>query len=130
MTPCTSAARTNVVRLIRRIVRPEPARKSPSQVLAIFLDLLAIMDKKAPTLGERESRATLFLRLFMNYGLVAAVLVWAGAVGLMAYHLEDSPWRWAFAALSAGGLLTVVVILRIRRYVNALSKQPQQEPKP
>ena len=46
---------------------------------------------------------TRFLELFMQYGLVAAILVWAGAVGLMAYHLTDSPWRWAFIALSLGG---------------------------
>lgn len=68
-----------------------------------------------------------FLEWFLNYGLVAAILVWAGAVGLMAYHLTDSPWRWAFVALSAGGLVTVVVILWIRRYVNALNKASQQE---
>jgi hypothetical protein len=72
-----------------------------------------------------------FLEFFMNYGLIAAILVWAGAVGLMAYHLADSPWRWAFAALSLGGLVTVGVILWIRRYVNALNtKMPQQESKP
>ena len=63
-----------------------------------------------------------FLELFMHYGLVAAILVWAGAVGLMAYHLTDSPWRWTFVALSVGGLATVGVILWIRRYVNSLSK--------
>ena len=68
-----------------------------------------------------------FLEWFLNYGLVAAILVWAGAVGLMAYHLTDSPWRWAFVALSVGGLVTVVVILWIRRYVNSLNKASQQE---
>lgn len=74
---------------------------------------------------------TRFLELFMNYGLIAAIVVWAGAVGLMAYHLTDSPWRWAFVALSGGGLVTVGVILWIRRYVNALNnKMPQQESKP
>jgi hypothetical protein len=73
---------------------------------------------------------TRFLEFFMNYGLIAAILVWAGAVGLMAYHLTDSPWRWAFVALSVGGLTTVGVILWIRKYVNALnSKTPQQESK-
>ena len=72
---------------------------------------------------------TRFLELFMQYGLVAAILVWAGAVGLMAYHLTDSPWRWAFVALSLGGFGTVGVILWIRKYVNALNKAPQQESK-
>jgi hypothetical protein len=74
---------------------------------------------------------TRFVELFMQYGLMAAILVWAGVVGLMAYHLTDSPWRWAFVALSIGGLATVGVILWIRKYVNALnSKVPQQESKP
>lgn len=68
-----------------------------------------------------------FLEWFLNYGLVAAILVWAGAVGLMAYHLTDSPWRWAFVALSIGGLVTVAVILWIRRYVNSLNKASHQE---
>ena len=72
---------------------------------------------------------TRFLELFMHYGLVAAILVWAGAVGLMAYHLTDSRWRWAFAALSLGGFVAVGVILWIRKYVNALNKAPQQESK-
>ncbi len=39
------------------------------------------------------------LQWFMNYGLVAAILVWAATVALMAYHLEDYPWRWAFNML-------------------------------
>ena len=74
---------------------------------------------------------TRFLECFMNYGLIAAILVWAGAVGLMAYHLTDSPWRWAFVALSVSGLVTVGVILWIRKYVNGLNnKPPQQESKP
>ena len=62
------------------------------------------------------------LQLFMNYGLVAAVLVWAAVVGLMAYHLDESPWRWAFAALAVGGVVTVVGILLIRKYVDGLNK--------
>jgi len=66
------------------------------------------------------------LRAFMNYGLVAAVLVWAGVVGLMAYHLEESPWRWAFAGLSVGGLVTVAAIFWIRKYVDELNKTSDQ----
>ncbi|HKT35292.1 MAG TPA: hypothetical protein VJR03_10710 [Nitrospira sp.] len=62
------------------------------------------------------------LRAFLNYGLVAAVLVWAAVVGLMAFRLEDSPWRWVFAALAVGGLATVGVIFKIRRYVDAANK--------
>lgn len=71
-----------------------------------------------------------FLQYFMNYGLVAAVLVWAAVVGLMAYHLEDSPWRWAFIALAAGGMATVGGIIKIRKYVDGLTKSSQQEHHP
>jgi len=68
-----------------------------------------------------------FLSYFMNYGLIAAVLVWAAVVGLMAYHLDDSPWRWAFIALAAGGIFTVGTIFKIRKYVDRLNKASQQE---
>ena len=67
------------------------------------------------------------LKAFLNYGLVAAVIVWAGVVALMAYRLEDSPWRWAFAALAVGGVATVVVIFKIRRYVDGLGKASEQQ---
>ena len=67
------------------------------------------------------------VKAFLNYGLVAAVLVWAGVVGLMAYRLDDSPWRWVFAALAVGGLATVGVIFKIRRYVDALNKQSGEQ---
>ena len=63
----------------------------------------------------------------MDYGLMAAILVWAGAVGLMAINLPDSPWRWVFAGLSIAGLATVYGIVRIRRYINSLSKTSAQE---
>jgi hypothetical protein len=68
-----------------------------------------------------------FLEWFLNYGLVAAVVVWAAVVGLMAYHLEESPWRWTFAVLSVGGLATVGGIIWIRRYINGLAKASKQE---
>ena len=62
------------------------------------------------------------LQWFLHYGLVAAILVWAAAVGLMAYHLTDSEWRWAFAALSAGGVATIAGILRLRTYIDRLTE--------
>ncbi len=68
-----------------------------------------------------------FLQYFMNYGLIAAVLVWAAVVALMAYHLEDSPWRWMFAALALGGVGTVAGIFKIRKYIDGLNKASQQE---
>jgi hypothetical protein len=61
------------------------------------------------------------LKAFLNYGLVAAVIVWAGVVALMAYRLDDSPWRWAFAALAVGGIATVAAIFKIRRYVDGVT---------
>ncbi|HEU4683762.1 MAG TPA: hypothetical protein VFS39_04600 [Nitrospira sp.] len=69
------------------------------------------------------------LRGFLNYGLVAAVLVWAAVVALMAYRLDDSPWRWAFIALALGGVATVVGIFKIRRYVDGLHKAGEQKSK-
>ena len=65
---------------------------------------------------------TRLLQWFLHYGLVAAVLVWAGAVAMMAYHLHDSEWRWAFAALSVGGLLTIGGIFWIRSYIDGLAQ--------
>ena len=62
------------------------------------------------------------LKAFLNYGLVAAVIVWASVVALMAYRLDDSPWRWAFAALAVGGIATVFIIFKIRRYVDGLTQ--------
>ncbi|HMU29366.1 MAG TPA: hypothetical protein PLY42_06995 [Nitrospira sp.] len=59
-----------------------------------------------------------FLRFFLDYGLVLAILVWAATVALMAYHLDESPWRWAFILLSMAGLGTIGVIFWIRKYVN------------
>lgn len=61
---------------------------------------------------------TRFLQFFLHYGLVLAILVWAATVALMAYHLHESPWRWAFILLALGGLGTVGVIFWIRKYVN------------
>ena len=67
-----------------------------------------------------------FLGLFLNYGLVAAVLVWAATVALMAYHLKDSPWRWAFILLSLAGLGTIGIIFWIRKYVNRVTRGQQE----
>ena len=66
------------------------------------------------------------LRWFLHYGLMAAVLVWAGAVGLMAYHLTDSEWRWAFATLSVGGLATIGGILWVRGYIDGMTEASQK----
>jgi membrane protein YdbS with pleckstrin-like domain len=70
------------------------------------------------------------LRGFLNYGLVAAVLVWAAVVAMMAYRLDDSPWRWAFAALAVGGIATIAAIFKIRKYVDGLNKASEQQGKP
>lgn len=68
-----------------------------------------------------------FLQHFMNYGLVAAVVVWAAVVALMAYHLDESPWRWVFVALSLGGVATVAGIFRIRKYIDNLAKASERK---
>jgi hypothetical protein len=75
---------------------------------------------------EEEERREM-LKAFLNYGLVAAVLVWAGVVAMMAYRLDNSPWRWAFAALAVGGIATVAVIFKIRRYVDGLNRQAGEQ---
>jgi len=67
-----------------------------------------------------------FVQLFLHYGLVAAILVWAATVALMAYHLHESPWRWAFVLLSLAGLGTIGVIFWIRRYVNNAAQSQER----
>ena len=58
------------------------------------------------------------LRAYLNYGLIASVAVWAAIIGVMAYRLNESPWRWAFIGLVFAGGLTVAVILWIKKYVD------------
>ena len=57
---------------------------------------------------------------------MAAILVWAAAVGMMAYHLVDSEWRWAFAVLSVSGIATIGGILWIRTYIDRLNETSQK----
>ncbi len=66
------------------------------------------------------------LQWFLHYGLMAAILVWAAAVGMMAYHLADSEWRWAFAALSVGGIATIGGIFWIRSYIDGLTESSKK----
>ena len=47
---------------------------------------------------------------FMEHGLLWAILVWAGAVALMAINTPSPYWRWVFLGLSATGVIIVVVI--------------------
>jgi len=65
-------------------------------------------------------------RAFLNYGLVAAVVVWAAVVGMMAYRLDESPWRWAFVALVFAGVITVACIFWIRKYVDRLNRATEK----
>ena len=71
----------------------------------------------------------MFLRLFVNYGLVAAILVAMALVSVLAYRLEGSPWRWPLVALVLGGLGTIAGIFWIRKYVDGLNKTTKQEVK-
>ncbi len=66
------------------------------------------------------------LRAYLNYGLVASVVVWAAIVGVMAYRLNESPWRWAFVALVFAGGLTVAAIFWIKKYVDRQMKSSDQ----
>ena len=47
---------------------------------------------------------------FMEHGLLWAILVWAGAVALMAINTPDPFWRLEFLGLSATGVVIVIVI--------------------
>lgn len=67
------------------------------------------------------------LRAYLNYGLIASVVVWAAIVGMMAYRLNESPWRWAFVALVFAGGLTVAVILWIKKYVDRLNEASKKQ---
>ena len=72
---------------------------------------------------EREK----MLRAYLNYGLVASVVVWAAIIGVMAYRLNESPWRWAFVALVLCGGLTIAVIFWIKKYVDRLNKAEEKQ---
>ena len=45
---------------------------------------------------------------------------------MMAYHLKESPWRWAFVLMSLAGLGTIGVIFWIRKYVQRVCKAQQE----
>jgi F0F1-type ATP synthase assembly protein I len=65
-------------------------------------------------------------RAYLNYGLVAAVVVWAAVIGMMAYRLDGSKWRWAFIVLMFLGGLTIAAIFWIRKFVDRHSKASEQ----
>ena len=67
-----------------------------------------------------------FLRFYMNYGLMASILVSTSLVGVLAYRIEGSPWRWPMVALALGGLGTFAGIFWIRRYVDKQTKASEQ----
>jgi hypothetical protein len=67
---------------------------------------------------ETRKETARMLRAYLNYGLIASVVVWAAIIGVMAYRLNESPWRWAFVGLVFAGGLTVAAILWIKKYVD------------
>ena len=67
------------------------------------------------------------LRAYLNYGLIASVVIWAAIVGMMAYRLNESPWRWAFVVLVFAGGVTIAVILWIKKYVDRLNEAEKKQ---
>jgi hypothetical protein len=84
------------------------------------------IQKPRDVLVWRQKDMNRFLQLFLNYGLVAAIFVWAATVALMAYHLKESPWRWVFMVLSLAGLGTIGIIFGIRKYINRMAREQQE----
>jgi uncharacterized membrane protein (UPF0136 family) len=67
-----------------------------------------------------------FRQWFMNYGLVASILVSTALVAVLAYRLEGSRWRWPMVALALAGVGTAVGILWLRRFIDRQPKAPDQ----
>jgi F0F1-type ATP synthase assembly protein I len=72
--------------------------------------------------GRKGEDVMGFQRWFMNYGLMACVFVGTAGVGVLAYRLEGSPWRWPLVALVLAGIGTIAGIFWIRKYVDRQTK--------
>jgi MFS family permease len=77
--------------------------------------------------SEEGSIVTAFRQWFMNFGLVAAILVSTALVAVLAYRLDGSRWRWPMVALALAGIGTAFGILWIRRYIDRQPKAPDHE---
>jgi len=67
-----------------------------------------------------------FQRWFLKYGLMTCVFVGTAGVGVLAYRLEGSPWRWPLMALVLAGIGTIAGIFWIRKYVDRQTKASDQ----
>ena len=79
--------------------------------------------------SEEGNIVRAFRSWFLNYGLVASILVSTALVALLAYRLEGSRWRWPMAVLALGGIGTAAGILWIRKYIDRQTKTSDQESK-
>jgi len=106
-----------------------PVRRHPLDLTLALVNVAREVGSSSLEVGreERREKTKKMLRAFLNYGLVAAVVVWAAVVGMMAYRLEDSPWRWAFVALVFAGGMTIAGIFKIRKYVDAMNKSSEEQ---
>ena len=100
------------------------ARKEDNPTI-FSLESLPILKRRERGIEEERIVKGLVI-LFVNYGLVASIFLGTAGVGVLAYRLEGSPWRWPLVALVLCGIGTIAGIFWIRRYVDRQTKASEQ----